>query len=54
VPLYVGAQIIGAVIGVGLVVALFPDTSRGRRPDRAVPGNGQLEVAAQTPPNRER
>lgn len=26
VPLYLGAQIIGAAIGVGLVLALFPDT----------------------------
>ena len=37
VPLYIGAQIIGAAIGVGLVIALFPghaagSRARGRRP----------------------
>ena len=53
VPLYVGAQIIGAAIDVGLVVTLFPDTNRSAHPDPAVPGNDPSEAAAQTSSNRE-
>jgi len=53
VPFYVGAQIIGAAIGVGLVVTLFPDTNHSDHPDPAVPGNDPSEAAAQTSSNRE-
>ena len=28
VPLYIGAQIVGAAVGLGLVITLYPDTDR--------------------------
>ena len=51
VPLYVGAQIVGAAIGVGLVVALFPVTNT--HPDRAIAGNESSEATAEASSNRE-
>ncbi|HEY5151653.1 MAG TPA: MIP/aquaporin family protein [Mycobacterium sp.] len=50
VPLYVGAQIIGAAIGVGLVVALFPVSNT--HPDRAAE-NESSGSTAEAPSNRE-
>jgi glycerol uptake facilitator-like aquaporin len=51
VPLYVGAQIIGAAIGVGLVVALFPVTNT--HPDMAISGHDFAGAAAETSSNTE-
>ena len=50
VPLYVGAQIIGAAIGVGLVVALFPASNT--HPDRAAETEPS-EATAEASSNRE-
>jgi len=51
VPLYVGAQIIGAAICVGLVVALFPLSNT--HPDMAFAGHDSAGAAAEASSNRE-
>ena len=51
VPLYVGAQIIGAAIGVCLVVALFPVSNT--HPEMAFAGHESSGAAAEAASNRE-
>jgi glycerol uptake facilitator-like aquaporin len=51
VPLYVGPQIIGAAIGVCLVVALFPVSNT--HPDMAFAGHDSAGAAAEASSNRE-